>query len=200
MPSPLLTDIPTSLATGRLDMRPPHSGDGPLLHAAIVESLTELRHFLAALPWVAEEQSVESAEIHCRNAQSKFIARTEMPFFLFDRQSGQLVGCVGLYRPDWSVPKFEVGYWCRTSHTGQGFVTEAVRAVTALAFEALGAVRVELITDEENTPSRHVAEQTGFMLEGTRVNDRRAPDGTLRSTCMYARLVAARTVIPQTCT
>ena len=87
----------------------------------------------------------------------------------------------------WETPKTEVGYWIRSSRAGQGFVTEAVQALCDYAFTQIGAVRVELVVDEENVASRRVADRAGFHLEGTHRNERRAPDGTLRNTCVYAR-------------
>lgn len=187
MPAPVLIAVPDTFASPRLDLRPPRAGDGPVVFEAIAESLSEMRRFLASLPWVAGEQSVEASEVFCRTAQANFLARTDMPFFAFERGTGQLVGCVGLHRPVWATPKFDVGYWCRSSRVGEGFVTEAVQALCGLAFEELSAVRLELITDEQNAPSRRVAERSGFTLEGILRNERRAPDGSLRNTCVYAR-------------
>ena len=188
MTDPLLIDLPTSVHTERLIMRPPQAGDGAMLHAAIVESLAELRRFLASLPWVALEQTIDSAEIYCRTAQANFLARKDLPFLLFEKATGQLVGAAGLHRTVWTTPKTEVGYWGRVSRAGNGFISEAVEALVAYAFGHLHAERVELITDEENHASRRVAERCRFVLEGILRNERRAPDGTLRSTCTYARL------------
>jgi RimJ/RimL family protein N-acetyltransferase len=191
MTEPILIDLPASIETERLLMRPPRAGDGTMLHLAVVESLTELRRFLASLPWVAAEQTVESAEVYCRNAQANFLARKDLPFLLFEKTTGQIVGAAGLHRTVWATPKTEIGYWGRVSRAGNGFISEAVAALTAYAFANLHAVRVEIITDAENDASRRVAERCQFVLEGTLRNERRAPDGSLRSTCLYARLAPA---------
>jgi len=185
LPLPMV-DIPIALRTARLDMRPPSEDDGARLHAAMRESIGELREFLSALPWVDRGVSLASADSHCRTVRSRFLARRELSYFFFERARGQLAGSAGLYRPEWSIPRFEVGYWCRTSKTGQGLTTEAVRAVMRMAFDTLCAERLELITDEANVRSRRLAERTGFGLEGIHIRDRRAPDGTLRNTCVYA--------------
>jgi hypothetical protein len=195
MTVPVLISVPSALESERLRLRTPHAGDGELLHEALAESLAQLRRFLASLPWVAEEQTVESAEIYCRKAHANHLARTDLPFLVFRRDTHQLVGCVGLHRPDWALPKLEVGYWCRTSQLGNGFVTEAVNALVSLACGPLGAVRLELITDEQNRPSRRVAERCGFTLEGILRNERRAPDGSLRNTCVYARTTGERSAM-----
>ncbi len=88
------------------------------------------------------------------------------------------------------MPKLEIGYWCRTSLSGRGLVTEGVTAVAAYAFEHLHAMRLEIVTDEENQASRKVAERCGFTLECTQRYQRRATDGSLRNTCWYAKLRA----------
>jgi len=190
MIDPVLLTLPTSLETERLVMRPPQAGDGPALHEALAESLPELRRFLASLPWVAAEQTVESAEIYARKSQSNFLARNDLPFLIFEKSSGRLVGATGLHRTVWETPKTEIGYWGRTSSSGHGFISEAVAALATYAFAHLHVVRIEIITDEENTAARGVAERCHFALEGILRSERRAPDGTLRNTCVYARLLA----------
>ena len=191
MTDPVLLDLPTSIDTERLLLRPPQTGDGSLLFAAITESLPELRRFLASLPWVAAEQTLESAELYCRNAQANFVARKDLPFLLFEKATGQLVGASGLHRIEWSTPKAEIGYWGRVSRARNGFISEAVEALSVYAFKHLQAVRVELITDEENEQSRRVAGRCQFTLEGILRNERRTPAGELRNTCIYARFPPA---------
>lgn len=184
---PILLDLPSCIDTARLLMRPPQAGDGAALFDAITETMPELRQFLASLPWVAGEQSLHASEVFCRNAQANFLLRKDLPFLLFDKASGRLLGSTGLHRTDWAVPKTEVGYWLRSSCVGQGYVQEAVQALVAFAFTHLRAARVELITDEQNTRSRRVAERCGFTLEGVLRHERRAEDTGLRNTCVYAR-------------
>lgn len=187
MIEPILLNLPDSIQTERLLLRPPRTGDGALLHEAVTESLTELRRFLASSPWVAAEQTVESSEVFCRTAQSNFLVRKDLTFLLFEKATGDLAGVADLHRTDWTIPKTEVGYWSRTSKSGNGFISEAVAALVDFAFASLGVARVEVVTDEENTGSRKIAERCGFQLEGTLRNERRASDGSLRNTCIYAR-------------
>jgi len=191
MRDPLLLDLPPRIDTERLLMRPPQAGDGAQFFEALSESLVEMREFLAVLPWIAAEPSLEASELYCRNGQANFVSRKDLPFFMFERATGQLVGATGLHRTVWATPKTEVGYWVRSSRAGRGLVTEAVEATVRYAFAHVGAVRVELITDEANLPSRKVADRCGFALEGTLRHDHKAPDGSLRSTCIYARFPPA---------
>ena len=191
MTDPILLDLPPTIDTARLVLRSPAPGDGAMLHEAIAESLPELRRYLASLPWVAGEQTVESAEVYCRTAHANFLARKDMPFLAIEKATGRLVGATGLHRTVWATPRTEIGYWGRVSRARQGFVSEAVAALAQYAFGHLAAVRVEIVTDEENLPARRVAERCGFALEGILRNERRAPDGSLRNMCIYARVPAA---------
>src|SRR5215470_6220877 len=194
---PLLVDVPTRVETARLILRPLRAGDGPALHEALIESIVELRRSLWFIPWVAEEQTPDSAELRCRKSEANFVARTDLPFLAFEKSAGRLVGSIGLHRTDWQVPKTEAGYWIRTSAAGSGYATEGVRALVACAFDRLRAQRVELVADEQNISSRKVAERCGFELEGVLRNVQRGQDGGLRNACIYARLPAATPRLPQ---
>jgi len=188
MADPWQVEIPGRLLTPRLLLRPFTEADAPALHAALVESIDALRAHLWFLPWVAETQTLQSARVRCQRAAGNFLLRTDLPYLVCERQSGRLLGSVGLHRTDWALPATEVGYWLRSSATGQGFAAEAVAALTDWAFTGLGAVRVALVTDALNTGSRAVATRCGFHLEGVLQHHQRGPQGELRDTCLYARL------------
>jgi RimJ/RimL family protein N-acetyltransferase len=191
MPNPLLLEPLALLESERLLLRTPGAGDGQVLFEAVTESIADLRRFLGSVGWVAAEPSVEASELFCRTAVANFHARSDFPYLLFDRSTAKLVGVCGLHRPEWSTPRLEVGYWCRSSATGHGYATEAVERISAYAFRHLRAARVEAITDEENAASRRVVERSGFSLEGVLRSHRRAADGSLRNMCVYARLPTA---------
>lgn len=191
MTDPLTHPVPSSFETPRLLLRSFRIEDAPFLHAALAESINELRTYLWFLPWVAEEPTLQSAEVRCRRAEANFLLRSDLPYLAFEKQSGRLVASAGLHRTDWALPKTEVGYWVRSSDVGKGYASEAVVTLTSWALDSLGAKRVELVTDEQNRGSRAVAERCGFRLEGTLRNVMQAPDGTLRHSCVYAKLPTA---------
>ena len=178
-----MRDFPEAFETERLLIRSPMPGDGPELYAAVRESMEDL---LPWMPWAAEHGTVEDSEASAREARVRFLERTELRMHLWLKGTGTLVGSSGLHRIDWGVPKFEIGYWCRTGMTGRGYVTEAVRGIAAFAFDVLGAQRVEIRCDPLNRPSARVAELAGFRLEGELRNDARGTDGTLRNTLVFS--------------
>lgn len=79
---------------------------------------------------------------------------------------GQLVGAIDLKHTDWAMCTTEIGYWSAPHARGQGYMTEAVRALALWALQHMGFARVEIRVAEQNTASRRVAEKAGFVPEG----------------------------------
>jgi RimJ/RimL family protein N-acetyltransferase len=154
MRPPILRDFPERFETERLVIRSPLPGDGPEMHAAVNESLGKLTPWLA---WTEAHKTLDGSEESVRRARVRFMERSDLMLLLFLKGTGKLVGVSGLHRIDWSVPKFEIGYWCRTRFTRQGYIAEAVRGIAAFAFGELGAKRVEIRCDSLNRPSARVA-------------------------------------------
>ena len=140
------------------------------------------------MPWPKVHGTVEDSEASARVARVRFLERTELRMHSYLKGTGTLVGGSGLHRIDWEVSKFEIGYWCRTRFSGQGYTTETVRGIAAFAFDALGAKRVEIRCDPLNRPSARVAERAGFHLEGELRNDALGTDGTLRNTLVFSAI------------
>ena len=69
---------------------------------------------------------------------------------------------------------------------GHGYVTEAVQLLARLAFDRLGANRVEIYVDPQNVRSRSVPERLGFVLEGTLRQFRAGPDGRPQDRQVFA--------------
>jgi RimJ/RimL family protein N-acetyltransferase len=181
----LLLEIPEVVESDRLTLVAARAGQGAAVNEAVAESRVELKDWM---PWARKAQSLEESEAYCREAQSKWLSREMLDFSLVRRDDARLVGRGGLHAIDWSLPKFEIGYWIRTSCARQGYATEAAGALTRLAAERLGARRVEIRCDARNAASRRVAEKCGFALEGILHNSRRDAAGALADSCLYARV------------
>ena len=186
---PILRDFPSSFETARLTIRCPQPGDGAELNAAIVESLTELRPWM---PWAQHAPTVEESEASVRKAYARFLQREDLWLFLFLKGTNTLVGSSGLHRIDWTVPRFEIGYWVRTSYAGQGYITESTAGITQFAFQTLGANRVEIRCDAKNERSAAVPRRLNFAHEGTLRWDSRCPmTNDLRDTMIFAKVKGA---------
>lgn len=186
---PLLIEVPERVETARLLLRPPRPGDGAMLCAAVGETLAELAPWM---PWAQAAPTPQDSELQCRRMHAKFTSREDLVYFMFERAAdgaeGAFVGGTGLHRIDWSVPRLEIGYWRRAGFEGRGLVAEAVRALARMAFDALGARRVEIRMDPRNACSVRVAERAGFTFEGVLRQDSVDVKGAGRDTRVYARV------------
>ncbi|MDT9681326.1 GNAT family N-acetyltransferase [Streptomyces sp. TRM76323] len=82
-----------------------------------------------------------------------------------DREHGPLLASVSLHHP--RAGTWEVGFYTVREHRGNGYATEATRALAHWAFTTLRCTRLEWRAEVGNTASRLVAEKAGFTLEGT---------------------------------
>lgn len=180
--NPILLDVPAEIHTERLTIRAPRPGDGPELCKAMNETFEELQPWM---PWAQTRPTDIESELNVRQAHIAFLERKELRMHLYLKGTDTLVGSSGFHNIDWQIPSFEIGYWCRTGFTGQGYITETVRALTALAFDIMGAQRVQICLDTTNEPSRWVAESVGYVFESEQPNERTSGDGQVRSTYVY---------------
>ncbi len=182
---PILQDFPESFETERLTIRAPKPSDAIEVNQAITESIDELRPWMA---WATEAPTPEQTAETVRRAHGRFLLREDLMYLILLKGAETLVGCSGLHRIDWDIPSFEIGYWVRTSHAGQGYITEAVSGLTAFAFEQLGAHRVFIKCDAKNVASAAVAKRAGFEYEGLHRCETRDHFGQLRDTLYFAKV------------
>lgn len=107
------------------------------------------------------ERSWRSFEVHGDPAGAAFA--------IVDLESGEPVGMCGI--DGWSsTDVVQFGYWLAAGARGRGLATRAVTLMTGWLFE-MGAARVFLTIDAENTASAAVAGRAGFTHEGTLRDD-----------------------------
>jgi RimJ/RimL family protein N-acetyltransferase len=81
-----------------------------------------------------------------------------------ERETGQLVGDVGVSPAEDEPGVIKIGYTMSPSFQGRGYATEAVGALIAYAFDTLGAEVVRAYASADNLPSIRVAEKVGMQL------------------------------------
>ncbi len=180
---PILIDLPEELTGPRVVVRPFREEDARQVWEAVDESRERLEPWL---PWVAGYRSPDDAVSFVRRARASFLLREDLVVGIFERESGGLLGGSGLHRIDWRIRAFEIGYWLRNGAEGRGYMRETVQLLTWLAFERLGANRVEIRMDPENVRSRRVPEGLGFVFEGTLRNCTAGRDGGPRDSHVFA--------------
>jgi ribosomal-protein-serine acetyltransferase len=183
--NPLLLDVPLQIETERLILRAPRqTGDGNIVNQAIRDSFTELK---AWLPFAQEIPDIEETEINLRNAHINFLKRESFRFLIFHKETTDFVGTASLQGIDWDIPKCEIGYWINTRLSGNGYMAEAVGALTEFGLDHLHFRRIEIRCESTNSKSRAIPEKLGFVFEGTLRNDDLSADGSkLTDTCFYS--------------
>ncbi len=165
-----------TLESARLVVRPLRPGDLDAVHAILNDSFGEepLERRREWLEW-----SVRNTTALARLYQPPYGDRA-----VTLKPSGEVIGLVGLvpligpfdtlpyFRERSAVPptgRFtaEMGlFWAvGAAHRGQGFATEAARALIGYAFEVLGMARLVATTADDNLRSRAVMERLGMRIE-----------------------------------
>jgi RimJ/RimL family protein N-acetyltransferase len=183
MPGPDLGLRGDSVRTARLLIRNWQQSDAPLLIRAIDESLDHLR------PWMpcalSEPSDLKAVEAQIAASRDLFLAGKDRGYGVFDSTATQVLGSVGLHpRADTGV--LEIGYWLRADSTGKGFATEAVEAITKLAFLVFGAAKLEIHCDPKNVRSAMVPQRLRYRHEQTLIGNTTSPDGTSRDTMVWS--------------
>ncbi len=151
-----------SISTARLLLSCWAPGDAALLDTALSESREQL---LPWLPWAAQEpEGIEAKLARILEWREALLEGRDSHYAVFERERGTLLGALGIH-PRVGPGGLELGYWLHPAARGRGYATEAASAATRVAFELLGAHRVELHVDSRNTASVRLAERLGFRLE-----------------------------------
>jgi len=106
---------------------------------------------------------------------------------------GAAVGCIGLgLHSDVERVSAEIGYWIAEPFWNRGIATDALRGLTAYAFERLPLTRIFAVPYEWNAASCRVLEKAGYTLE-CRMRRSAIKDGRVVDQFLYAFVPPAGT-------
>lgn len=77
------------------------------------------------------------------------------------------IGMVSFFIVDSKNELCEIEYCMGKAYQNKGYITEAVKAITAYGFDTVGFNRVQVSCRHANLPSKRVIEKCGFTYEGT---------------------------------
>ena len=170
-----------SLHTDRLWLRAFEDADADDLFA--LHSSAHVLRYWDSPPW-SEPARAEKFIERCRQmALEGSGARLAV-----DRASdGAFIGwcCLTGWNPDYRSAS--LGYCYNDAAWGQGYATEAARAVLRWAYDTLDLNRVQAETDTRNVASARVLEKLGFVREGTLREDC-IVDGVVSDSWVYGLL------------
>jgi RimJ/RimL family protein N-acetyltransferase len=110
------------------------------------------------------------AEQWIGSIQRKFENGEAIAWAITSRKDGQLMGAIGLEIHQ-KNENAELGYWIGKPFWGQGYCTEAVRAVVHYAFEQLRLNRLKAHHFANNPASGRVLRKIGMTWEGRLIQE-----------------------------
>jgi RimJ/RimL family protein N-acetyltransferase len=148
------------LADDMIRLRPPQLADVPALTEACQDPLIQRFTFVPA-PYT---------EAHARDWVGSGPVMRErgeaLSLVITPAGGDELLGTVGVLRPDWVHRTAEVGYFVAPAARGHGAASRAVRLLAPWALRTLGLQRISCDVDVENEASQRVAQRAGFTREG----------------------------------
>lgn len=172
---------PTERTDGVVTIRPYRPADVDALYEAVRESADELARWL---PWAEDYTRADSEEWIATRADA-WAQGEAFSFCVTDAADGTLLGGVGLNQLDATHRRANLGYWVRSSRTGTGVATRAVRLTARFGIETAELQRIEITMDIRNRASQRVAEKAGAVREG-RLRNRLRVRGTPRDAFLYS--------------
>jgi RimJ/RimL family protein N-acetyltransferase len=149
------------LTEGDIVVRPYRVEDIPLVYESARESLPAISRWM---PWCHPNYSIEETKEFVLSRAERWDNDAEYGFGIF-RPGGRHLGGVGVNFINRIHQMANLGYWVRSSETGQGIASRATRLVGRFAVEQLGLQRIEILAATGNVPSQRVAENAGAVKE-----------------------------------
>jgi RimJ/RimL family protein N-acetyltransferase len=153
----------TTFASGRIGIRRYRAEDVDALFAATRESVRELSVWL---PWCSANYSPADSGAFVQSRDAEWDKGDHYSHAIHDLETGMFLGGVGLNFINHPHRFANLGYWVRTSQTGRGVATAAVRLAARFGLRELGFHRLEIVTAAGNLASQRVAEKVGAHREG----------------------------------
>lgn len=135
----------------------------------------------------AQIESPEDMEKYVQTALKEQAEGTALPFVTIDRVSGKIVGSTRFGRISKENRRAEIGWTWITPEWQRTYInTEAKLLMLGHAFETWQCIRVEIITDVFNEPSRRAIKRLGAVEEGVLRNHLIVDSGRIRDSVVYS--------------
>ncbi|MFA5309839.1 MAG: GNAT family protein [Dehalococcoidales bacterium] len=151
------------LTDGKITLRPYRKEDSRDSFQAIKESLKEISVWL---PFAHEDYTRKENLAWVKKRPADWKKGTAYEFAIFGAADGMMIGGCGLNAIDHMNRRANLGYWVRTSHTGNGVAVAATVLLAKWGFAALKLTRIEILVAVDNQRSLRVAEKAGAKREG----------------------------------
>ena len=117
------------LTDGLIMLRPYRHGDIDGLYAAVRESIAEVSPWM---PWCHDGYSIEESQQWVGSRAQAWQEGTGYDFTIINADNGLFLGGCGLNHLDLDNKRANLGYWVRSTQTGNGVATKATLLLTQL--------------------------------------------------------------------
>lgn len=179
-------NLPNAFETDRLEARLLTREDAPALLKTQQASEDILFQWYGG-GIAKKDQTLETITDFITDCANEFEARVFLHFGVFEKGSGDLLGCASLHTIGWNVPKGRIGYWMRPDKSGKGYATEIANALTRYAFEFCKFERLEIRAEVNNPASGKVADKLNYKYLCVFEKVKRGQDGRLWDLEIYVR-------------
>lgn len=180
---------PRVALTERVVLQDPHVRLEPLSTAHVGELAAALSEGGLEHAWYTAVPTPETVADDVAERLRLHAAGTMNPWAVRRLSDGALVGCTTFCNIAQADRHVEVGAtWLVPSAQRTAVNSAAKLLLLGHAFDACGAIAVELRTHWHNRQSRAAIERLGAKLDGVLRNHRIGPDGVLRDTVVYSVL------------
>ena len=149
------------IETSRLRLREFVAEDWP----AVLAYQSDPR-YLRLYAWTARTEAEVQAFVAGFVTSQALVPRLKYQLAITLREGGRLIGNCGVRLAEPGGRSGDLGYEISPDHWGQGYATEAARAMLGVGFGELGLHRVWGECVPENAASRRVMEKVGMRGEG----------------------------------
>jgi len=151
------------LARNTVRIRRSEVADAERTLASVRASMPELARWTS---WAHEGYSLEDARIWLDLSVEGWEKGTQYSFIAIDVATGEVLGDCSISQINRLNGFANLGYWVRSTATGQGLGSTLARRVARFGVEAVQLNRLEILTAIGNRASQRVAEKAGATREG----------------------------------
>jgi RimJ/RimL family protein N-acetyltransferase len=151
---------PVTLTTERLKLRWMDERDVAGHYAVFADPV--VARYWSSEPWTDLEQSRQAIAA----TMAAYADGSGLRFGIELLATGELIGNASLHHFFEQNRRCEIGYALGSQYWGQGYATEALRALIRHGFDGLDLNRIEADIDPRNIGSARVLEKLGFRKEG----------------------------------
>ncbi len=170
------------ITTDRLVLREFTSGDWPDVLAYQCDS-----RYLRFYPWSDRTESGVRAFVQMFLDEQQLEPRLRFQLAITLADGGALIGNCGIRRKSENNSEADIGFELSPEYWGQGYATEATRALIDLGFGEWGLHRVSSWCIADNVASVRALERLGLKLEG-RLRENEHFKGRWWDTLLYGLL------------